>query len=73
MSHPEKEIRPMPEGQISVIAGSNAHTELMQILAKIVLHIYPSKALNQQCREIRSRTVLVMLKFEKSKKTCKIG
>ena len=39
----EKEILPMPEGQISVIAGSNAHTRIVQILAKIVLHIYPIK------------------------------
>ena len=39
----EEEILPMPEGQISVIAGSNAHTRIVQILAKIVLHIYPIK------------------------------
>lgn len=39
----ETEILPMPEGQISVIAGSNAHTRIVQILAKIVLHIYPIK------------------------------
>ena len=39
----EEEILPMPEGQTSVIAGSNAHTRIVQILAKIVLHIYPIK------------------------------
>lgn len=39
----EEEILPMPEGQTSVIAGSNAHTRIVQILAKIVLYIYPIK------------------------------
>jgi hypothetical protein len=34
---------PMPEGQISVIAGSNQHTRIVHILAKIVFHIYPIK------------------------------
>ncbi|KAF2802947.1 uncharacterized protein BDZ99DRAFT_454211 [Mytilinidion resinicola] len=37
----ESGLLPMPEGQISVIAGSNQHTRIVQILAKIVLHIYP--------------------------------
>lgn len=39
----ETGILPMPEGSISVIAGSNAHTRIVHILGKIVLHIYPIK------------------------------
>ncbi|KAF2433222.1 hypothetical protein EJ08DRAFT_647599 [Tothia fuscella] len=33
----------MPEGRISVMAGANAHTTLVQILAKIVRYVYPLK------------------------------
>lgn len=36
-------ILPMPEGQISFMAGANAHTTLVQILAKIVRYVYPVK------------------------------
>jgi hypothetical protein len=40
----EKEILPMPEGKISLMTAANAHTKLVQILAKIVKYIYPPKA-----------------------------
>lgn len=40
----ETEIVPMPEGQISLMAASNAHTRLVIILAKIVRYIYPIKS-----------------------------
>ncbi|KAF2738758.1 transcriptional activator Mut3p [Polyplosphaeria fusca] len=39
----ETEIRPMPEGKTSLIAGANAHTQIVQILAKICKHVYPLK------------------------------
>ena len=39
----ETEIRPMPEGQISVMAACNAHTRIVHILAKICKYIYPIK------------------------------
>ncbi|KAF2477020.1 uncharacterized protein BDR25DRAFT_309339 [Lindgomyces ingoldianus] len=37
----ETEIRPMPEGRISLVAGANAHTRIVQILAKICKYVYP--------------------------------
>jgi hypothetical protein len=37
----ETGIHPMPEGEISFMAGANAHTTLVQILAKIVRYVYP--------------------------------
>jgi hypothetical protein len=39
----ETEILPMPVGKISVIAGMNAHTRIVQILAKICKYVYPIK------------------------------
>ncbi|KAF2261713.1 hypothetical protein CC78DRAFT_342469 [Lojkania enalia] len=39
----ETEIRPMPEGTIPLMAGANAHTRVVQILAKICRHVYPIK------------------------------
>jgi hypothetical protein len=56
----EAKIIPMPEGRISIIAASNAHTDLVLILAKIVKHIYPVKAssrTNQHGQTVKSYTV----------------
>jgi len=39
----ETEIRPMPPGKISVMAAANAHTKIVQILAKICKYVYPIK------------------------------
>jgi hypothetical protein len=39
----EVEIRPMPEGKISVLAASNAHSRLVLILEKICRYVYPIK------------------------------
>ncbi|KAF2875493.1 fungal-specific transcription factor domain-containing protein [Massariosphaeria phaeospora] len=39
----ETEIRPMPEGTISVMAAANAHTKILQILSKICKYVYPIK------------------------------
>lgn len=39
----ETEIRPMPEGTISVMAASNAHAKIVQILGKICQYVYPTK------------------------------
>lgn len=38
-------ILPMPQGKISLYAASNAHTDLMRILAKVIKYIYPLKGL----------------------------
>jgi hypothetical protein len=43
----EEGIFPMPEGRISTISAANVHTNLIQILAKIVRYIYPVKASNK--------------------------
>jgi hypothetical protein len=40
-------ILPMPAGTTSLYAASNAHTRLMQILAKVIKYIYPTKGLEQ--------------------------
>lgn len=37
-------IKPMPHGKVSLMAGANAHTRLVEILHKIVRYIYPIKA-----------------------------
>ncbi|KAF2403557.1 hypothetical protein EJ06DRAFT_282845 [Trichodelitschia bisporula] len=36
-------IYDMPPGRVSVLAASNAHTDLVRILAKIVRYVYPTK------------------------------
>src|SRR5437762_1072757 len=36
-------ILPMPEGRISLLAASNAHTRLLTILSKVISYIYPVK------------------------------
>ena len=38
------EIHPMPEGQVSLMAGFNAHTRIVDILMKVVRYIYPIKS-----------------------------
>ena len=39
----ETEIRPMPKGEVSVMAACNAHTKIVQILSKICKNVYPTK------------------------------
>ncbi|KAF2744844.1 hypothetical protein M011DRAFT_448672 [Sporormia fimetaria CBS 119925] len=39
----ETEIRPMPEGTLSILAASNAHTKIVLILEKICKVVYPIK------------------------------
>jgi hypothetical protein len=39
----ESEIRPMPEGRISIMHACNAHAKLVQILSKICKYVYPIK------------------------------
>jgi len=39
-------IKPMPEGSVTVIAASNAHTRIVQILDKVVRLVYPIKPTN---------------------------
>lgn len=39
-----EKILPMPSGQISLIAASNAHTRILKISAKVVKYIYPIKS-----------------------------
>ena len=37
------EIKPMQAGKLSLMAGCNAHTRIVNILAKVVKYIYPIK------------------------------
>jgi hypothetical protein len=39
----ETEIRPMPDGAVSVMAASNAHAKIVQVLAKVCKYVYPTK------------------------------
>ncbi len=43
----ETEILPMPKDQVSVVTALNAHTDLIQILSKILKHIYPIKGVQK--------------------------
>ncbi|KAF2101209.1 hypothetical protein NA57DRAFT_25191, partial [Rhizodiscina lignyota] len=53
----ETEILPMPEGQISVMAASNAHTTLVAIIGKIVKYIYPLKGAGAPNGSVKSYSV----------------
>ncbi|KAI9738136.1 MAG: hypothetical protein M1818_005565 [Claussenomyces sp. TS43310] len=44
-------ILSMPEGKISLYAASNAHTRLMDILAKVIKYVYPTKGVEQCARD----------------------
>jgi hypothetical protein len=44
----EDGIRPMPEGQVSIMTAFNAHTRLLQLLSKIVRYVYPIKVQGDQ-------------------------
>jgi hypothetical protein len=44
-------ILPMPDGQVSMITGSNAHTKLVQILGKIITNVYPTKRMQKEATE----------------------
>ena len=41
-------IKQMPEGQVSIMTAFNAHTRLVQILSKIVRHVYPIKVQDKE-------------------------
>ncbi|KAH8595788.1 fungal-specific transcription factor domain-containing protein [Bisporella sp. PMI_857] len=49
-------IRPMPLGVTSLYAASNAHTRLMDILAKVVQYIYPTK--NNTEKSVKGTTAI---------------
>lgn len=36
-------ILPMPNGRVSLYAASNAHMRLVNILSKVIKHVYPTK------------------------------
>ena len=40
-------ISQMPAGKTSLYAASNAHTRLLQIVAKVIKYIYPTKGLEK--------------------------
>ncbi|KAH8651504.1 fungal-specific transcription factor domain-containing protein [Tricladium varicosporioides] len=44
-------ILAMPDGQISRMAGFNAHTKLGQILGKVVTNVYPTKCMHKDAAE----------------------
>ena len=43
----ENDILPMPEGRISLMAGANAHTRLVNILDKVIKYVYPIKGIER--------------------------
>ena len=52
-----KEILPMPPGATPLMAATNAHTNLLKILQKIVKHIYPVKHIQHAHNKRRSYVV----------------
>jgi hypothetical protein len=51
-------VLPMPDGQISMITGFNAHTKLVQILGEIITDVYPTKRMHKGATE-KSRAYVV--------------
>jgi len=49
----------MPAGQISLFAATNAHTRILNILAKVVKYIYPIKGLGHNVHGRSNRSYLV--------------
>ena len=43
----KESVLSMPDGEISMIAGFNAHAKLGQILAKVVTNVYPAKRMHR--------------------------
>lgn len=41
-------IRPMPDGQVSLMTAFNAHTRLVTLLIKVMRHVYPIKVQGRQ-------------------------
>ena len=52
-------VLPMPQGQTSLYAASNAHTRLMAILAKVIKYIYPTKGLEQSVQGSTSSSYVI--------------
>ena len=52
-------VTPMPEGQVSLLAASNAHTRLIQILQQVVKSIYPTKGLEHAEKAKNNRSYVV--------------
>ena len=52
-------ILPMPEGRISLLAASNAHTRLLTILSKVISYIYPVKGVECIVQGQLSRSYVV--------------
>jgi len=50
-------IKPMPDGQVSLLTAFNAHTRLVLLLQKIVRKVYPIKVQNLQGQTDKSYTV----------------
>jgi hypothetical protein len=44
-------LLPMPDGQVSMITGCNAHTKLVQILGKVITNVYPTKCMQKETTE----------------------
>ncbi|KAI9872540.1 MAG: hypothetical protein M1830_001505 [Pleopsidium flavum] len=50
---------PMPAGQISLFAATNAHTRILKILAKVMKYIYPIKGLGDNAHGRSNQSYLV--------------
>jgi Fungal specific transcription factor domain len=61
-------LLPMPDGQISMITGFNAHTRLVQILGKIITNVYPTKRMQKGATEKLRAYVVCDAKVRKVEK-----
>jgi hypothetical protein len=52
-------ILPMPDGQVSMVTGFNAHTKLVQILGKVITKVYPTKCMQKEVAQ-RPRAYVVI-------------
>jgi len=64
----EEGVLSMPDGQLSMITGFNAHTKLIQILGKIITNVYPTQRMQNGATEKSRAYVVCDAKVRKVKK-----
>ena len=53
------EMLPQPEGKLSMLASTNAHTRLVKILQKVMKYVYPIKGLEHAARSSTEQAYFV--------------
>ncbi|KAI9837996.1 MAG: hypothetical protein M1819_006150 [Sarea resinae] len=61
-------ILPVPKGEVSLFSASNAHTKLIQILAKVIKYIYPIKDLQYNLAKSNQSYVVSLTKISELEK-----